>query len=61
MEPSGEIREESDPSGGGCALIGDMDAKQPSTSLALVPYRGHTVDELSWEADSTWSVHHLCH
>ena len=61
MEPSGEIREENEPSEERCALIGDMDTKQPSTSLALVPYRGHSVNELSWEADSAWSVHHLCH
>jgi hypothetical protein len=60
MEPSDEVREENEPSEGGCALIRDDDNKPPSTSLALVPYRGHAVGQLSWEADSAWSVD-LCH
>ena len=57
MEASDETREENEPSEERCALIRDMDDKHPSTSSALVPYRGHAVSELSWEADSAWSVY----
>ena len=56
MEHSDERREENEPSEERCALIRDIDDKQPTTSLALLPYRGYTVTELSWEADRAWSV-----
>ena len=54
MEHSDEDNEATEE---GCALIRDRDDKQPTDSLALVPYRGHTVTELSWRADSAWSVY----
>ena len=59
MEPLEETRGgEREPSEERCALIRDVDDKQPSSScLALVPYRGQSVSELSWDADSAWSVY----
>ena len=41
----------------GCALNGVMqDSTNESPCRALVPYRRQPCSELSWKADSSWSV-----